>query len=406
MLTRRDALSLFGAGFVTAWVGPGARIAFAAAPTDHRLVVVILRGALDGLAAIPPLGDRDYQGMRGGLAFASAGNSDGALDLDGFFALNPALQPLQDMFKARELLVFHAVATPYRARSHFDGQDLLENGTTSPRGPDSGWLNRALGLIGSDSERIGLAVGQGVPLILRGKTPVGAWAPRQMPELDAGFLDRLAALYKGDKLFAAALSEGMAAQDRNDEVLAGSDKKGPGMGMQYGAGALKGVVADVGKLLADPNGPRIAAMDAGGWDTHAGQGVLTGRLAGALKGLGESLAALKESMGLAWNKTVVAVITEFGRTVAENGTGGTDHGTAGAAFLLGGAVQGGKVVTRWPGLSASALYEGRDLAPTLDLRSVLKGVLAEHLNLSPREIDSTVFPDSASAAPLRDLARV
>lgn len=405
MFSRRDGLKLLGATLVTVWAGSAARVALADAPTDRRFVVIILRGALDGLAAVPPVGDRDYAGRRGSLAFASAGTGEGALDLDGFFALNPALQPLADMYKARELLVFHAVASPYRARSHFDGQDLLENGTGAPHGAADGWLNRALGLIGADGARIGLAVGQSVPLVLRGKTPVGAWAPRQMPELAEDFLQRLQDLYQSDKVFAPALAEGMDAQARNDEVLGDAKGDAIGRGNLGGANALKGVVANVGKLMAASDGPRVAVMDAGGWDTHANQGLLNGRLAVQLKGLGESLATLKESLGPAWNKTAVAVVTEFGRTVAENGTGGTDHGTGGIAFLLGGAVNGGRVVARWPGLAAGNLFEGRDLAPTLDLRSVLKGALAEHLGLTPSAIERTVFPDSAAAPPLRDFIR-
>ena len=405
MITRRDSLKVFGTALATVWMGTAARVALADAPTDRRFVVVILRGALDGLAAVPPLGDRDYAAVRGSLAFASAGTGEGALDLDGFFALNPALQPLSDMYKARELAIFHAVASPYRARSHFDGQDLLENGTVTPHGAADGWLNRALGLIGADGARIGLAVGQSVPLMLRGKTPVGAYAPQQMPELADDFLQRLQVLYAKDKVFAPALAEGMAAQSRNDEVLGDGKDDAMGGGRLRGANVLQGVVANVGKLMAASDGPRIAVMDAGGWDTHANQGLLTGRLATVLKGLGESLATLKTSLGPAWNKTAVAVVTEFGRTAAVNGTGGTDHGTAGIAFLLGGAVQGGRVIARWPGLSAGNLFEGRDLAPTLDLRSVLKAVLAEHLGLAPSAIERTVFPDSASAAPLRDLIR-
>lgn len=405
MFTRRDSLKVFGATLATVWAGSAARLALADAPMERRFVVVILRGALDGLAAVPPVGDPDYARLRGSLAFASPGTPEGALNLDGFFALNPALSPLADMYKARELLVFHAVASPYRARSHFDGQDLLENGTATPHGAADGWLNRALGLIGADGTRIGLAVGQSVPLMLRGKTPVGAWAPRQMPELAEDFLQRLQALYAGDKVFAPALAEGVAAQTRNDEVL--GDSKGDAMARGYlrGATALQGVTANVGKLMASADGPRIAVMDAGGWDTHVNQGLLNGRLAVQLNGLGGSLAALKESLGPAWSKTAVVVVTEFGRTAAENGTGGTDHGTAGIALLLGGAVDGGRVVARWPGLAQANLFEGRDLAPTLDLRSVLKATLAEHLGLAPSAIERTVFPDSAAAPPLRDLVR-
>jgi uncharacterized protein (DUF1501 family) len=400
MLSRRASLALFGASAATLAAG-GWSASLAAAPTEKRFVFIILRGALDGLAAVPPNFDRDYRAVRGALAFTEPGGEAGALDLDGRFGLHPSLASFHDLYKQKELIVLHAVATPYRARSHFDAQDLLENGTERPRGAADGWLNRALGLLGASDQRLGLAVGQTVPLLLRGTTPVGSWAPQQMPELDADFLQRLATLYQRDAVLGPAISEGLRAQGMNDEVLGTSRMMG-GAALR-GPQAIRTIAANVGKLLADPRGARVAVLEIGGWDTHANQGLLTGRLAQQLKALSEAVAALKESLASVWPHTVIAVATEFGRTVAINGTNGTDHGTAGVAFLAGGAIAGGRVLTKWPGLSASQLFEGRDLAPTMDLRAPLKTVLRAHLGLPADAIDRAVFPDSRAVAALPEL---
>jgi uncharacterized protein (DUF1501 family) len=397
MLTRRALVRLLG-GVATLAAAPGLNIAFARAVTDKRLVVVLLRGAMDGLAAVPPYADPHYREMRGALALAEPGSGDGALDLDGRFGLHPALGAIHPLYGRGELLVLHAVATPYRERSHFDAQDMLENGTPRPHGAADGWLARAVTLLGPAESQLGLAVGDTVPLLLRGETPVATWAPQVMPAVDPDFLERLAALYRGDPLLGPALIDGISAQRLSDEVMGGADA-----GKLRGAEALKTLASGAGKLLADPRGPRIAAIDVGGWDTHAGQGVLTGRLAAALKGLGDGLAALAEAMKPVWHDTVVVVATEFGRTVAPNGTGGTDHGTAGAAFLLGGAVAGGRVVADWPGLAGAQLYEGRDLAPTVDLRAALKAMAIGHLGLPRDAVERVVFPESGAVTPLADL---
>lgn len=387
-------------------------VVMAHAATERRLVIVVLRGALDGLAAVPPYFDRDYKAMRGALTVAEPGSEDGALDLDGRFGLHPALAPLHALYRAGELTVFHAVATPYRARSHFDGQDVLENGALAARAARDGWLNRALSLLGGGDSRLGLAVGQAVPLLLRGSMPVASWAPPEMPALDNDFLTRLAALYRDDAVLGPAIAQGVQAQAMADDVL-GDTRQGQGRmsgermyGRPRGPQPLRASAQAVGKLLAAASGPRVAVMEMGGWDTHANQGVLTGPLAARLRDLADGLTALKDSLGPIWRQTAIAVVTEFGRTVAVNGTSGTDHGTGGVAFLLGGAVTGGRVIARWPGLGAGQLYEGRDLAPTLDLRSVMKGMLIDHLGLPGDAIERVVFPDSRDAPPLRHTLRV
>ncbi len=412
MLTRRHALTL-SAGFLAGSSLYGIPFALARAATDRRLVVVVLRGALDGLAAVPPIFDPDYRRLRGSLALAEPGTADGALDLDGKFGLHPALKPLHTLYRNGELGIIHAVATPYRDRSHFDAQDLLENGSATPHALKDGWLNRTIGLLGgTDHGRLGLAVGQSVPLILRGKMPVSSWAPAEMPGLDPDFLSRLASLYAGDAVLGPALQEGQRAQAMADDVLPEDRQRqgrmnGQKMYVQNRQPiALKSTAASVGRLLAAADGPRVAVLEMGNWDTHANQGVLTGRLAVTLRNLAEGLDALKTSLGTVWRETAVVVVTEFGRTVAVNGTGGTDHGTGSVAFLLGGAISGGRVVTRWPGLGASQLHEGRDLTPTTDLRSVLKGVLIDHLGLPTDAIERVVFPGSRDARPLRDTLRV
>jgi len=403
MLNRRLLLQgIGGAGLALA----APHLALAAAPGDRRFVLVILRGALDGLAAVPPYGDPDYQRLRGQLAIAEPGKESGALDLGGQFGLHPALAPLHEYYQRNEMLVIHAVASSYRGRSHFDAQDMLESGVAAPHGARDGWLNRALAALPSATrgERDGLALGQAVPLAIRGKVPVASWAPTDLPEVDPGLMQTIAALYKTDKLLGPALNAGMKGQVFADQVM----NEGSRMNTAPGAGRQQFLQAAsaAGKLMAPVDGARIAVLDLGGWDTHANQGAARGRLAQVLQTLAEGVKTLADGLGPAWSKTVVLVATEFGRTVQVNGTGGTDHGTGGVAFLLGGAVNGGRVVADWPGLSQPKLFEGRDLAPTTDLRSVAKAVLVDHLRLPAAAVDTQVFPSSAGVKALPKLIRV
>ena len=404
MISRRNMMAQVGAGTALAGATGFVPVALAKPATDKRLVVVVLRGGLDGLAAVPPYTDPDYREVRSALALPEPGTEGGILDLDGKFGFHPALAPLHEMYRSRELLVFHAVATPYRARSHFDAQDLLENGTAAPHGARDGWLNRALKVHGPSDRRLGLAVGQAVPLVLRGDVPVGSWAPRRLPPASTDFLDRLAALYRADPVLGPAIQEGLKAQAMSDDVLGGQMMQRPGRGGT--ARALRASVKAVGKLLADPAGPRVAVFEAGGWDTHANQGVLTGRLANHLKGLSEGVTALKQALGPVWAETAVVVATEFGRTAAPNGTKGTDHGTAGVAFVAGGRVAGGRVLADWPGLSMDRLYQRRDLAPTTDLRAIFKGLLVGHLGLPAADVERAVFPGSGAAGMQKTILRV
>jgi uncharacterized protein (DUF1501 family) len=380
------------------------RVTFAATGTgDRRFVVVILRGALDGLSLVPPHGDPDYANARGAIALARPGATYGALPLDGTFGLHPALSGVHALYAQRELLPIHAVATPYRERSHFDGQNVLENGGDRPSGTASGWLNRALaarGATGTD----GLAIGQNVPLILRGDAPVGSWAPSALPDVEPDLIVRLRDLYSNDPLLSARLDEATKLGALAAEDGAGGMDAGKAMLRGGNVERLKAVADAAGRMLAAADGPRVAVMDASGWDTHANEGGANGQLAGRLRGLDAALLALKGGLGEAWAKSVVLVCTEFGRTVAINGTRGTDHGTGTAALLLGGAVNGGRVLADWPGLAERARYEGRDLKPTLDLRAIAKGVLRDHVGIGSRGLDA-VFPGAERVGAAGDLIR-
>ncbi|HZC87484.1 MAG TPA: DUF1501 domain-containing protein [Steroidobacteraceae bacterium] len=387
-----------------------ARVAFALPDTGKsRFVLVIMRGALDGLAAVPPLGDRDYPGLRREFALRPPGESGGALPLGGFFGLHPSLAFLQQCYAARELIVLHALASPYRERSHFDGQDVLENGSPRPHALQTGWLNRALGSARRPAAReAGVALGQSVPLVMRGPAAVTSWSRSKLTGLDDDTLARITDLYAGDALLATRLADALAA----DAMAVGEGGEAAAMmGEAPASRSARGnaryaeVVRAAAGFLRREDGPKVAVFDTSGWDTHANEGGAQGQLAGRLGELDAGLATLHQELGAAWQHTAVLLVTEFGRTAAINGTRGTDHGTATAAFLVGGAVAGGRVIADWPGLSSRALYQGRDLAPTLDLRSVLKGVLSEHLSVPARALEQDVFPDSAAARPLHGLMR-
>jgi len=391
------------------------RLAFAgAAPAGGgrrpRLVLIVMRGALDGLAAVPPYGDRDYASLRGEAALRAPGTPGGALALDGFFGLHPSLAFLGQCYGARELIVLHALASPYRERSHFDGQDVLENGTPRPHALQSGWLNRALAhLPGMRPREAGVALGQNVPLVMRGPAAVTSWSPSKLAALDDDTLARLTDLYAGDALLAQRLADALAADaiaaedgaDMRSPMAAGDAARPRGANNARYAETVRAAAG----FLRREDGPQVAVFDTSGWDTHANEGGAQGQLATRLAGLDAALATLRQELGPAWRDTAVLAVTEFGRTAAINGTRGTDHGTATVALLAGGAVAGGRVLADWPGLAPRALYQGRDLAPTLDLRALLKGMLAEHLGVATRALDEDVFPDSGRIRPLAGLMR-
>ncbi len=395
MLTRRKVLQTAGTAALLGSVAP-ARVAFGAAPTENRLAIVILRGGLDGLHAVPPYGDRRYRTLRPSIAVPSPGQEDGALDLNGTFGLHPALAPLQKLYGQKQLLIVQAATTGYAQRSHFDGQNVLENGTNIPYGAQDGWLNRALLRLNDGDRRLGLSVGHSVPLVMRGDARVQTWAPTNLPQADDDFLTRLAYVYEGDSMLSDALREARQSQDIASGMMdRGAAIRGP-------LGQYKVLSEAAGRLLASPDGPRIAVFEASGWDTHFGQ---IFRLRQQLGELAVGLMTFKENLGPAWDKTAVIVLSEFGRTAAENGSRGTDHGVGGIALLLGGAVAGGRFVGDWPGLSERALYEGRDVQPTTDYRALLKAMLRDRMGLDEAFIEDTVFPASRAVPAVNGLFR-
>jgi uncharacterized protein (DUF1501 family) len=396
LMTSRRGLLLGGASFA-AWAYLP-KFARAADGRDPRLIVVILRGALDGLATVAPVGDPDYTGLHGSIALTSDGPHP-AVMLDSFFALHPAMPEFARMYRDKHAAIIHAVATPYRDRSHFDGQDVLESGFAGPGRVQSGWLNRALESL-PRGERVmsALAVGPTTPLVLRGAAPTVGWAPVTLPQADDDTAMRLVELYRHrDPVLASALSQGLSL----DKMAQGDDMK-PKPGGNAVA-AMRLVARGAAKLMAADDGPRIAALAFDGWDTHANEGGPVGRLAQLLGGLDGALAEFESGLGARWRDTVVVVATEFGRTARINGTEGTDHGTGTIALLAGGAVKGGRVISDWPTLKPASLYEGRDLKPTTDLRAVIKGVLQDHLGIGERALAEAVFPDSAAARPMKGL---
>lgn len=372
------------------------RLALAAGPaSERRLVVVLLRGALDGLSAVPPYGDPDFAALRGPLALPEPGQEGGVLDLGGHYGLHPALARLHALYRQDQALLLHAVAGPWRSRSHFQAQDLMESGATR-RLPD-GWLNRALAgqPETADGARRGLAIGLDVPLLLRGAVRVGSYAPLAPNPPEPEILAQLAQWHAADPVLGPAFTEGLRARGISSTVLEGQGASPPRTHpfvILAGAG---------GRLLAAQRGPRVAALEIGGWDTHSNQAT---RLLPPLQALDEGIEALRLGLGAAWSETAVLVLTEFGRTARINGSAGTDHGTAGVAFVMGGAVRGGRVIADWPGLGQGRLFDNRDLMPTMDQRRIAKGLLAQHLGLGPAAL-AHAFPDSADATPLLGLLR-
>ena len=395
MLTRRSALL----GLTSAVALGRASLALANAPTERRFVVVIMRGALDGLAAVVPYGEPQLSSLRPGLAPPGPGQPDGLTDLGGFFGLHPALQRLAEMYRAGQLLPVHAASAGYRTRSHFEGQDFLESGTDHRL--TSGWLNRAVEAIAQTrAAGSALSVGVGVPLLLRGPAEVSSWAPHAFAEPEPDLYARVAALHASDPLTGPAIAEGVRERGLAAEALGGQAEQGQPP-RSKDRQAFPYLARMAGRLMRAPEGPRIAALEIGGWDTHADQ---MRRLREPLSRLDEGLAAMCEELGDTWGQTAVLTMTEFGRTVRANGTNGTDHGTATVAFVLGGTVAGGRVMANWPGLAPDRLLENRDLMPTADLRAIAKGLLAQHYGLTGTVLAS-VFPDSGHVQPARGLLR-
>ena len=381
MIARRQFLSTVALGAGAVFVAPG--LALATVPTERRFVFIIQRGAADGLDILRPTGDPAFAGLRGRLI----GDDAPGTKLDGMFTLHPALVEMARMYGMGQALFVHAVASPYRDRSHFDGQNVLETGGAQPYVVRDGWMNRLVAMMPRSGEEA-IAIAPTVPTALRGPVQVASFAPSALPHAADDLMTRVTSLYDVDPQLHAPWAAALETKG-----LAGD------LGARQDPASLGRLTAG---FLTKPNGPRIAMLETIGWDTHSAQ---KGRLANQLKSLDALVAALRDSLGSAWTTTTVLVATEFGRTAAINGTGGTDHGTASVAMLAGGAVKGGRVVSDWPGLAASGLYEQRDLRPTIALDALIAGVVAESLALDPERVGRNLFTQATRERPLTGLVK-
>lgn len=409
--TRRRVLAAAGAlGLSLQFVAGQSFAASEGALEKKKFIFLICRGGMDGLTVSPPVGDPDYAALRGPLALG-----DEALKLDGTFALHPALAATHALAQAGEARIVPAVATPDRARSHFEAQDVLESGSPVVYGATSGWLNRTVEALSKARKVSALSVGPTAPLVLRGKAAYGSWSPGKVVDGSARLPTLLQDLYKNDPLLGPALARGLATEAMAQEAMtqvaqvtpaqaAMTPSTPPGPAAKALQAQGQRAARQLGETLAgfmrEPGGPQIAALSLDGFDTHANE---AGQLATRLAYLDAVLDGIHRGLGPEWRDTVVAVATEFGRTARVNGTGGADHGTASTALLLGGALKKGGIVGDWPTLKQSALFENRDLAPTLDMRGLFKGVLGEHLGVDRAALETTVFPDSAAARPVLGL---
>ena len=372
--------------------------------SKKKMIFVICRGGMDGLSVAPPIGDGEYKGLRGDLALNAT-----ALPLDGTFALHPQLTATHAIAKAGEARIVPAVATPDRARSHFEAQDVLESGAAGVYSTSSGWLNRAVETLSKQRKVDAISIGPTAPLVLRGKVQTASWSPGRGVDAEARLPSLLQDLYRNDPLLGPALARGLATETMAKDATAGlmgapapmmAAGKGGGPGAQPGRDAAKLLGESLAGFMREPNGPTVAAISLDGFDSHAGQAnLLTQRLAY----LDAVLDGLHTGLGPEWKNTVVVVATEFGRTARANGTGGTDHGTGSTALLLGGALKTGGIVGDWPTLKQQALYENRDVTPTLDMRGLFKGVLAEHMGVDRTALDNAIFPNSAAVKPVLGL---
>jgi uncharacterized protein (DUF1501 family) len=364
-----------------------------------KLVVIIARGGMDGLSVSPPIGDNAYRSLRGQIAIPA----DQALKLDSDFALHPKLVAIHALALKGQARIAPSVATPDRARSHFEAQDVLESGMVQVYSSSSGWLNRTLGALQARHVEA-MSVGSQAPLLLRGPIQAASWSPGRTPQGDRLPM-LLSDLYRDDPLLSKAFASGLEISSMAQQATSGGDMTAQGLGPQGPAAveASRQMGKTVAGFMIQPRGPQIVGLSLDGWDTHANQGAAEGQLANRLANLDALIDGMAIGLGSEWNNTVVVVATEFGRTAHVNGTGGTDHGTASTALVMGGALKKGGIIGDWPTLQSAKLFENRDLAPTLDMRGLFKGVLAEHLGVDRRALDTSIFPDTAGIAPAMNL---
>jgi uncharacterized protein (DUF1501 family) len=403
-MRRRDFLGMAAGAALLPFGGAWAA---AARGGPKRLVLVMLRGAVDGLNVVVPYGEDAYYAARPTIAIAKPGGEEGGIALDGHFALHPALAALMPLWQAKQLAFVHAAGSPDPTRSHFDAQLFIENGTPGRHGTIDGWMNRLLATLpGAHAPTGAVAVGPTLPQILRGpmpasNLPLGPAAGNALavdkPETAAAF-DRL---YAGNDAMARAWRQGRAGRAELIASLPEPDAMAEGGAPP--ANALPAMARRLAGLIGRDRNIRLAFVSLGGWDTHVRQGNHQGQLASRLRPLGDGLAEFAKALGHDWDDTIVVVISEFGRTAKENGDSGTDHGHGNAIWVLGGGVRGGRVYGEWPGLAADALYEGRDLAVTSDYRTVLSAVIGRHLRLGDKAL-VRIFP--AFTPPRSDLDRI
>lgn len=396
-MRRRHFLNALGAGILLP-VGRGAWAvsAPAAGPTTKKLIVVMLRGAVDGLNVVAPVGDDNYLRLRPTIGLAAPGMDGGALDLDGYFGLHPALASLQPLWAARKLAFVHASGSPDETRSHFDAQDYMESATPGRKNTPDGWMNRLVAALpGPQSPSRLLGIGPVLPRILSGRAaavnlPNVASAARadllDQPRVKAAFDE----LYANHPRFGRAYADGRAAHREVMDALESREMQAADRGAPLPNGFPDDAARLAGLMRNDPK-IQLAFVALGGWDTHANQGAATGQLANRLAPLGQGLAVLADRLGPLFDDTVVVVMSEFGRTARENGNGGTDHGHGNVMWVMGGKVRGGKVYGDWEGVADAKLNEGRDLPVTTDFRSVLAQISEEHLMLGNHSLEQ-VFP--------------
>jgi uncharacterized protein (DUF1501 family) len=416
--TRRALMGgALGVGVTLEFAGSRAFAAVDRALARKKLVVIVCRGGLDGLSLAPPVGDPAYAALRGPIAIPGFGQTGGALKLDETFGLHPSMVQTYALAQKGQARIVPAVATPDRERSHFEAQDVLESGVSKVYGSSSGWLNRALQAMGPTGRGAGISVGPTAPLILRGPVETASWSPGGGPEPDHRLPGILQDLYAHDPQLSVALATGLSteamAKTAQAQVASASAPRMEGQAMAGGAAFAptlrqglpqsRKLGATLAALMTEADGKQVAAVSIDNFDTHANQGSSQGQLATRLAYLDAFIGGLAEGLGPAWNDTVVVSVTEFGRTARVNGTNGTDHGTASTALLMGGAIPRGGIVGDWPTLQQAKLFENRDTAPTVDMRGLFKGVLAEHLGLSRAALDGAVFPDSEGVAPVTGL---
>ncbi len=392
MMNRRDfirTLTLAGAGAMV--LSPAA---FSALNSDNKFIFILLRGGMDGLGALPPIGDRDFAKLRGRDIDHSAYKP-----LDAIFALHPSLQHIHRLYQAGQAAIIPALAAPYRGRSHFDAQDMLEYGVARKNGMRSGWMARTADIIAEQqhgNSETAIALAGALPISLQGTINALAWAPDRLPDASGDLIARLADLYSDTPVLAQAFDKARKSDDiavnmprammERSQISARNNAKKE---------AFIQLASAAGNFLKVPGGPALAFMELGGWDTHSAQ---HRRLTQQLDTLDAGIKALKTSLGSVWQNSTVLVMSEFGRTVNFNGSNGTDHGTAGAGFLLGGAVKGGRMVGDWPGLKVPQLYEERDLRSTIDAYSVIANVLRDHMHIDPAAISKSILPDYKGTA--------